>query len=74
MIHILKNKVEEKIEIKIENRGGCELLSNTILEVLNEYANLHKKKASIIDYYLELSKKLNYPYFYKAYILNYFTD
>lgn len=33
-----------------------------------------KKKASIIDYYLELSKKLNYPYFYKAYILNYFTD
>lgn len=44
MIHILKNKVEEKIETKIENRGGCELLSNTILEVLNEYANLHKKK------------------------------
>lgn len=35
MIHILKNKVEEKIGTKIENRGDCELLSNAILDVLD---------------------------------------
>lgn len=35
MIHILKNKVEEKIGTKIKNRGDCELLSNAILDVLD---------------------------------------
>ena len=35
MIHILKNKVEEKIGTKIENRGDCELLSNAILDILD---------------------------------------
>ena len=35
MIHILKNKVQEKIGTKIENRGDCELLSNAILDVLD---------------------------------------
>jgi hypothetical protein len=35
MIHILKNRVEDKIGTKIENRGDCELLSNAILDVLD---------------------------------------
>ena len=35
MIHILKNKIEEKIGRKIKNRGDCELLSNAIVDVLD---------------------------------------
>lgn len=34
MIDILKQKVETKIEIKIKNRGDCELLSNAIFHEL----------------------------------------
>jgi hypothetical protein len=34
MIDILKQKVETKIEIKIKNRGDCELLSNAIFHAL----------------------------------------